>query len=126
MAKDSKAWTSAVRPKENAAPLISAAISKRPLLSRLELRARRDDGLIICLDGKEIIRDNIAAGADSWQLDALQGVNEEEIKATMAWPIPGELPAGDHVLAISLHNYGNDSSDLCLGHVTLVELEPGQ
>ena len=39
--------------------------------------------------------------------------------------LPGELPPGDHILAISLHNYGSDSSDLRLGHVTLVELEPG-
>ena len=96
-------------------------------LSRLELRARRDDGLVIYLNGNEIARDNVPAGTpDAWSLHALQGVNDTEIAVTMTWPIPGELPAGDHVLAISLHNYGADSSDLRLGNVTLVELEPGQ
>ncbi len=95
-------------------------------LSRLELRARRDDGLVVYLDGKEIVRDNVPNTPDSWKLDATQGVNDNEVEVTMAWPVPGELPAGEHVLAISLHNYGSDSSDLRLGQVTLVELESGQ
>jgi hypothetical protein len=95
-------------------------------LKGLELRARRDDGLIAYLDGKEIVRDNVSDGPDAWKLDALQGVNEDEIELTMVWPLANELPAGDHVLAISLHNIGGSSSDLRLSGVTLVEPEAEQ
>ena len=42
----------------------------------------------------------------------------------MAWPIPGELAAGEHTLAISVHLFNGFNSNLRLGNVTLVEVEP--
>ncbi|MFN0126301.1 MAG: hypothetical protein ACKV19_06405 [Verrucomicrobiales bacterium] len=40
------------------------------------------------------------------------------------FPIPGSLPAGPHLLAISVHNAPQTCSDLRLEVVTLVEVGP--
>ena len=93
--------------------------------TRLELRCRRDDGLIVYLDGVEVQRDNLPArntpaGADTWELPALLSVSEPDCVLRL----PNPLAPGPHVLAISLHNFGPESSDLFLGNVTLVEVDP--
>ncbi len=93
-------------------------------LTHLELRARRDDGLIVYLDGRRILRDNVPDMPDTWSLNAIQGLGEKELEVTMAWPIPGELAAGEHTLAISVHLFNGVNSNLRLGNVTLVEVEP--
>jgi hypothetical protein len=87
----------------------------------LELRARRDDGMIVYLDGKEVLRDNVPNTPNSWSLTAAMGVDDLEHAVTGVWSIPGHLAPGEHILAISLHNFFD--ADLLLGNLSLVETE---
>jgi WD40 repeat protein/tetratricopeptide (TPR) repeat protein len=93
----------------------------RKTYSNLELRCQFEGGIIVYLDGKEVTRSNIV-GEDSYRLtasDAIEGAEETKIRSFL---IGGELPPGEHVLAISLHNSSAASSDLRIGEITLVEL----
>ena len=53
----------------------------------------------------------------------VKGEDGEETKVHR-YRIQGTLSAGEHVLAISLHNHGSGSSDLRIAGITLLELEP--
>ncbi len=92
----------------------------------LELRCQRDDGIIVYFDGKELLRDNVAAGADSWALPAAVTMNHGNDGVVYAYPLTGTLEPGTHTLAISVHNTSHPSSDLRLGGVTLVEVEAAE
>ena len=98
--------------------------------SSLELRCQRDDALIVYLDGKEVLRDNLPAGPDTYLLAATASQGEENDGVVHTFPIPSTLKPGEHVLAISVHNTEKASSDLRLGGITLVETgaeaKPGQ
>ncbi|MFT5407882.1 MAG: tetratricopeptide (TPR) repeat protein [Verrucomicrobiales bacterium] len=92
--------------------------------TNLELRCRRDDGIIVYLDGKEVGRDNMEDGEDTYELSAAVTVGGFAEAAVFRIPLDGiVLPAGEHVLAISLHNTEAPSSDLRIGQITLVEVE---
>ena len=76
---------------------------------------RRDDGLIVTLNGKEIIRSNLAKGAVSAKTVAgrdLEGV-DERIYRRFATPASA-LVAGKNVLAVEVHQSGPGSGDLFL------------
>jgi hypothetical protein len=90
--------------------------------THLELRCRRDDGIIVYLDGKEAARDNMEDGPDAYLLAAKTKIEGSESELRQI-PLPGTLAPGAHTLAISVHNTAQPSSDLRLGGVTLVELE---
>ncbi len=76
---------------------------------------------MVYLDGKVVIRDNMAPGADAYLLPAAESVLPEYDGIVQSLPIPGTLAPGPHILAISVHNTpGTGSNDLRLGGVTLV------
>lgn len=86
----------------------------------LVLKCQRDDGIIVYLDGKEVARDNMPGGInDSYGLYATQTIGDAAETTPVALKIAGSLAAGDHVLAISVHNCDPPSSDLRLAEVTL-------
>jgi tetratricopeptide (TPR) repeat protein len=87
----------------------------------LELRGQRDDAIIVYLDGKEVLRDNLPAGPDAYLLSATVPQRSDNDGVVHRFPIPGTLAPGEHLLAISVHNTKLPSSDLRLGGVTLVE-----
>ncbi len=89
--------------------------------THLELHCQRDDGVIVYLDGKEVGRDNMMPGEESYQLPAADGHMGEQ--TTFHIPLTGTLVEGEHVLAISLHNPKHASSDLRIGGISLVALE---
>ena len=92
----------------------------------LELRCQRDDGIVVYLDGREVARDNMSGGAESRGLTAADAMNSAEESIVRRIPLAGAaLPAGEHVLAISLHNPEAPSSDLRIAGITLVEVEAG-
>lgn len=93
--------------------------------SNLELRCRRDDGVIVYIDGNEVGRDNMQEGEEDYTLPALQPVGEEGEMSMFQIRIGKDLAPGEHVLAISLHNPTGPSSDLRIGGITLVEVETG-
>ena len=93
-------------------------------LTNLELRCHRDDGIIVYLDGKEVVRDNMAEGDEAYHLPALQTTADDAETAIFRFPLDDfTLPPGEHVLAISLHNTERPSSDLSIGAISLVETE---
>jgi hypothetical protein len=92
--------------------------------THLELRCRRDDGIIVYLDGREVIRNNVDEGPEAYDLPATRTVSETMETTLYRFPL-GDLvlPAGEHVLAISLHNTARPSSDLSIGAISLVKVE---
>jgi len=94
---------------------------KKRKYSNLELRCQFEGGIIVYLDGKEVARSNIV-GEDSYRLTASEVIEGAEATSIRNFLIGGELPPGEHVLAISLHNSSAASSDLRIGEITLVEL----
>jgi len=92
--------------------------------TKIELRCHRDDGIIVYLDGREVARDNMSEGKETYRLSAESTVGDAAETAVFRLPLEGlTLPAGEHVLAISLHNTETPSSDLRIGGITLVEVE---
>ena len=88
-------------------------------LKSLVLSLQRDDGVIVYLDGKEVGRDNVRAGAEAYDLMAEKVISGEAEKTPVEVPLSGELAPGAHVLAISLHNRDGGSSDLRAAGITL-------
>jgi hypothetical protein len=89
----------------------------------LELRCQRDDALVVYLDGKEVLRDNLPDGPDAYLLSASVPQGPDNDGVIHRFPLPSTLEPGEHVLALSVHNAAPTSSDLRLGAITLVEVE---
>ena len=85
----------------------------------LVISLQRDDGVIVYLDGKEAGRDNMAEGAEGYGLMASSIVSGEAERTPVEIRLSGELAAGAHVLAISIHNRDGGSSDLRVAGITL-------
>jgi hypothetical protein len=85
---------------------------------QLVLLLQRDDGVVVYLDGEEVVRDNVAQGPDRFDLLASSNPAYEE-QSVICHVIDRKFSRGRHVLAISLHNKSPWSSDLRLAHVSL-------
>jgi hypothetical protein len=92
----------------------------------LVLKCQRDDGVIVYLDGAEVMRDNIqrgrfgiGKGKEAYDLFARQTISGEQETAVNSYPLNLELSAGEHILAISLHNRPQGSSDLRIAEISL-------
>jgi hypothetical protein len=91
---------------------------------KLVLKCQRDDGIIVYLDGHEVLRNNMPAEAkEAHGLFASETVGGEEETKVNSFPLKGSLPAGDHILAISLHNRAEGSSDLRIAEISLETAE---
>ncbi len=90
--------------------------------SDLRLRMQCDDGAIVYLDGQEVGRLGIPPKATEGYELMTGGMYEmsgsDERRWRVVW-LGGRLPAGSHVLAISLHNISPESSDLRIGNMVL-------
>jgi tetratricopeptide (TPR) repeat protein len=87
----------------------------------LEFRCQRNDAIIVYLDGKAVVRDNLPSGPDASGLFATVPQGAANDGVVHRFPLPGTLEPGQHLLAISLHNAPPPSSDLRIGGITLVE-----
>jgi hypothetical protein len=89
-------------------------------LKHVTIRCRRDDGVIVYLDGREVGRNNMRRGEEAYRLAARKSIGGDAetelvlIRLAIDWLEPGE-----HVLAITLHNTEEPSSDLHIGGITL-------
>ena len=87
-----------------------------------------DDGAIIYIDGREVARHNMPPGPEAYRLMAAQAVSRDDELVVVTVPFEiGELAPGEHILAISLHNNSNTSSDLGMRQIVLYgshEAEP--
>jgi hypothetical protein len=79
--------------------------------SNLVVRLLRDDGAMVYLNGRELFRDNMPAGAVSHGTYAITGANDENV-FTDRWVHPGALVDGTNHLAVQIHNQGPQSHDI--------------
>jgi hypothetical protein len=98
--------------------------------ANLVLKCQRDDGIIVYLDGKEVLRNNLEAGAkeayDMFATDTVSGDGETTVE-TLPLPQEVKLGVGEHILAVSLHNRATTnfdgqlqpSSDLRIAEISL-------
>lgn len=77
----------------------------------LTLRAIRDDGLIVYLNGKEVWRDNMPAGAVTAVTRAVVSTGRENAWRPVSLPA-GSLVAGVNRLAVEVHQSSRTSSDV--------------
>ncbi len=85
------------------------------LIQNLRLRVLRDDGVVIYLNGVELVRSNMAQGPISANQLAFSRVNAGEENFFFSFDVdPGALLTGDNLLAIELHQFKATSSDLSL------------
>jgi hypothetical protein len=81
--------------------------------SQLKLRLVRDDGVVIYLNGQEILRDNMPTGTILSNTSASVVVSGTSESAWREFTINAPpLVAGSNVLAVELHQSGTASSDL--------------
>jgi tetratricopeptide (TPR) repeat protein len=85
----------------------------------LLISMQRDDGVIIYLDGVEVRRDNVGTDAEAYDLFAAETISGSDETASVRFALAGKLEPGKHLLAISLHNRANGSSDLRIAEISL-------
>jgi hypothetical protein len=89
----------------------------------MNVRARRDDGVIFHINGVEAWRNNMPDGPATYGTRAISAIGGTNEFYYNNWAInPTNLAVGENVLAIELHQAAADSSDLSLD----VELSASQ
>jgi hypothetical protein len=76
----------------------------------LQLRVRRDDGVVVYLNNAEIFRDNMPAGTPAYTTTA-SGTVEASTYLQQSLPLAGLL-AGNNVIAAEIHQANATSSDV--------------
>lgn len=75
------------------------------------LNVKRDDGVIVYIDGVEVYRNNIAAGAFNYLTLATNAADDgngvQSTTLTLA-----QLPTGNHTIAVEIHQTTASSSDI--------------
>ena len=72
-----------------------------------------DDGAVIYLNGNEVERINIDPGIVTYATPAKDAVGGDDEKTFFDWPLdPGDLVAGENVIAVEVHQRSQTSSDL--------------
>jgi len=81
--------------------------------AHLQFRLLRDDGAVVYLNGIELFRTNLPAGAIASSTSALIGIDgPEETQYEQAVFVRPPLVAGRNVLAVEVHQAGTTSNDL--------------
>ncbi|MEM9825989.1 MAG: lamin tail domain-containing protein [Planctomycetota bacterium] len=78
----------------------------------LTLRIRRDDGIVVYLNGVEVARDNLPAGIIDYQTTANSAIGGAAESSLLTFTLdPSLLLLGQNVLAVELHQFSPTSSD---------------
>lgn len=83
-------------------------------VQKLDLNILRDDGAIVYINGTEVARQNMPAGAVDYLTNSstiVSGNDETTYFPSVAAPLPA-LVEGTNVIAVELHQRDNQSSDL--------------
>ncbi len=78
-------------------------------LTNILLRALRDDGAVVYLNGTEVLRDNMPAGQILFSTPASSNI-EDSFAITN--PSPSVLVSGANTIAVEIHQSGTNSSDI--------------
>lgn len=82
-------------------------------VKKLDLRVRRDDGVVIYLNGTEVVRDNMPNGNISYTTLASNNVNGADEMTLNAFSVdPARLVEGHNVVAVEIHQNVANSSDI--------------
>ncbi|RIK81830.1 MAG: hypothetical protein DCC68_07805 [Planctomycetota bacterium] len=82
-----------------------------PAATELSLRTYIDDGAVIYLNGQEIHRQNMPAGAIGHETFAVTAVSSPSLGTTIAVPA-GILQSGTNVLAVEVHQVDSGDNDV--------------
>ncbi len=103
----------------------SISLSNVTAIEEALLQVYRDDGVIVTLNGVEVLRDNLPEGtveADTLGLNSISGSAETTpVEATLD---PALLVEGDNLFAVEVHQASLGSSDLAFDLQLLVTLPP--
>jgi serine/threonine protein kinase len=81
--------------------------------TEVTLSLMRDDGAVVYLDGREIVRSNLPTGVITFTTDAAVVVSNEDEQRFFDFTLnPADLTPGEHVMAVEIHQKGDNSSDL--------------
>ncbi len=79
----------------------------------IRLRLLRDDGAVVYLNGVEVLRSNMPAGAIHYTTPAGSSLSGEEETAFQESDVPsGPIHSGSNVLAVEIHQASGSSSDI--------------
>lgn len=79
----------------------------------LDLRLLADDGAIVYLNGQEVVRLNMPAGAVNFQTHAANGVSGSDEETIHSFSVPPErLVAGVNHIAVEIHQIAGSSTDI--------------
>jgi hypothetical protein len=88
-------------------------VANRAGITNCLLRCQRDDGIVVYLNGTEIFRNNLPAGAVNFATTALTDVPITNETAWLSAPVsPSLLLAGTNWLAVEVHQFSGASDDL--------------
>ena len=76
------------------------------------LRLKRDDGVIVYLNGTEVVRDNLPSGVVSFSTTALGHASDDGNDWQLFTINPGLLQAGNNTIAVEIHQAFANSSDI--------------
>ena len=89
------------------------SVSSVSTVSRVNLRLLRDDGAVVYLNGTEVARSNMPAGAISHSTPASSTVSRTAESTYLSIDLPPNLlREGDNVLAVEVHQVSSASSDM--------------
>ncbi len=83
------------------------------ITNSLTLRVRRDDGVVVYLNGAEVMRDNLPTGTISHTTTALSTIDGSGETTYLSKLLsPSQLVTGTNVLAVEIHQKTRSSSDV--------------
>jgi hypothetical protein len=94
-------------------------------VTHLELGVVRDDGVVVYLNGEEVMRDNMPTGditSDLWANHAVGGADETNFQIREV--DPSHLREGENVLAVEIHQANPTSSDISFNLRLTAEMFP--
>ena len=80
--------------------------------SGLRVYLRRDDGAAVYINGVEVVRDNLPAGAGYGDFGSSTAGDSEELRYGRFPVAPDVLRAGTNVIAVEVHQFASSSSDV--------------
>ena len=86
------------------------SVTNAPGYSNLNLRIKRDDGAVVYLNGTEVFRNNMPAGAISHSTLAASAIDDSVFYSTSV--SASLLREGTNMVAVEVHQAGGSSSDV--------------
>lgn len=88
-------------------------VANAAAVSGLQFNYVRDDGIVVYLNGVEVLRQNMPSGTISYTTAASSAISGSDESAVYTGQVsPTGLVSGSNVVAVEIHQSGNTSSDI--------------